>query len=133
MQQQGLDHGDMRLVEKVGDPHFFVVHRVFERAGGVGHLGGEYVGDIKLPGPPQHLCGRVERALARQPPAIDQGGCEAGNEDEHLGRVVETERLQGEIAQHILRNVIDKDQDQRHAAEKIETEIALRGRLGQGR
>src|SRR3954469_3574768 len=138
LQQQSLDYRNVRLVQKNGDAHLLVVHRVLERGRGIGDLGDkrekrENGGDEDLPSPPQYLGDRVKRAVSGHPAAVDQGGGEAGDEDEHLGRVVKPDRLQGKIAQHVFRDVIDKDQDQRQAAKKIEAEVALNGRLGQGR
>ena len=128
----------MRLVEKIGDAHFLIVHRVLEGGRGVRHLGDEQdeqedVRDIELPGSPQYLSGGIERALAGEAAPINQGRREAGDEDEHFRRVEKGNCLQGEIAQDVLGNVVDKNQYQRHAAKEVETKITWRGRLGQGR
>ena len=113
LEQQRLDHRDVGLAEKLRDAHLFIVHRVLEGGRGIGHLGDEQdehedVRDIKLPGPPQHLRSGIERAFAGEAPAIDQGCGKPGYEDEDLRRVEKGNRLQREIAQDVLRNVIDK-------------------------
>ena len=64
LQQQGLQHRDVRLVKKISDPHFLIVHRVLEGGCRVGHLGNEDheqedVRNIELPSAAQHLGGGV--------------------------------------------------------------------------
>src|SRR4029077_9767421 len=48
-----------------------------------------------------------------------------GNKDENLGRVAEREVPQSQIGQRIIGNVIDKNNDQRYAATKVESAIAF--------
>src|SRR5439155_12738514 len=137
LKKQRLDDGDVRFVEKIGDAHLLIVHRVFERGRAIGDFGDEQdkekdVGDVKLPSAAQHLRHGVQRAAADQAPAVDQRRRVSGNEDEDLGRVEKRHRLQSKITENVFRNMVDKNQYQRQAAEKIETKIAGRG-LGQGR
>jgi len=63
--------------------------------------------------------------LQRKRPAVHQSRRIARDEDEDLGRIVELECLQSEIAEDVLGNVIDKDDDQSEAAKEVEAEIAL--------
>ena len=92
----------------------------------------ENVRDIQRPGAPPYLRRGVDRALGGEPAAIDQRGGIARNEDEHFRRVEKRIRLQRKIAQDIVWDVVDEDKDQRQPAKEIETQVALRGRLGQG-
>src|SRR6202040_3008274 len=124
LQQQRLDHGDMRFVEEVADPHLLIVHRVLERRDGVGHLGDEdheqkNMRNIELPGAAQYLGGGIDDPFVRQPAGIDQGGCESRNEDENFRGIEESECLQGEVTENIFRDVVNEDEDQRHPAEEI--------------
>src|SRR5260370_5952206 len=113
----------MRLLQKVGDPHFVVVHWVVERRHRVRHFGDEDhkqedMSDIELPGAAQDLRDGVQRAPRCERATIDEGGGVTRDENENLCRVVKLDRLKGEIAEDVLRNVIDKDEYQSEAAEK---------------
>ena len=115
---------------------------------GVGHLGDEDheqkdMRDIELPHAAIDLRRGEKRAVAVQALAIDQCRGVARDEDEHLGRVAERDRVEGEVGQHVLGNMVDEDEEQRQAAKEIEPEVAARGggrgsrggaaRLGGGR
>ena len=129
LEQERLDDGNVRLLEKVGNPHLIVVHWIVESRHRIGHFGDEYreqkdVGDVELPSPAQNLRRRIECALQREGPTIDEGGGIARNEDKDLRRVEELECLKGEIAEDVLWNMIDEDEDQSETAKKVEAEIA---------
>ncbi len=123
----------MRLLQKVRDTHLFGVDRVLHDEDRVADLGGEDheeedMRDIELPDAAIDLRGREKRPVRRKRAAIDQRGGVARDEDEHLGGVVEGDRAQGEIGEHVLGNVVDEDEEQRQAAKEIEPQIACRFR-----
>jgi len=64
---------------------------------------------------------------------IDQRRGIPGHEDEDLRGIAETERLHREMAQHVVGDMIDEDQKEGYAAEKIEPNVARRRRDGSGR
>ena len=83
------------------------------------------MGDVKLPRSPQNLRRCIECALRMERATVDKGGGIPSDEDEDFRRIIELECLQREIAEDVLWNVIDKDEDQSEAAKKVEAEIAL--------
>ena len=129
LEEERLDYGDMRFIEEIGDPHLLIVHGVIEGRDSVGHFGNkdyeqEDVRDIELPSATQHLGGGVDHTLFDEPAPVDQGRREAGDENENFCRVEKTKCLECKIAEDVLRNVINKDKDQRQASEEIQAEIA---------
>src|SRR5260370_27808122 len=106
----------MGLVEKVAAAHLIIVDRVVERRDGVRYLGDEDheeedVGDIELPGATEDPGRGVERPLQCERPAIDESSGVTRDEDEHFRPVKELNRLDGEIAEDVLRNRIDEYDD----------------------
>src|SRR3546814_11751699 len=57
----------------------------------------------------------------------------AGDEDEDLGGVRETVIAVGNPAHHIVGNVVEENEDQRHPAEEIEPQVAYLRRRRTGR
>src|SRR5690348_8855877 len=75
----------------------------------------------------KHLSRGDNYPLLEHRATIDQRRGIPGHEDEDLRSIAETERLHREMAQHIAGDVIDEDQKEGHAAEKIESNVARRG------
>src|ERR1700751_3896534 len=118
----------MRLLEKVGNPHLVVVHRIIESCYRIRNFRNEDheqedMGDVKLPRSAQNLRRSVERALQGERPTVNKGGGIPRDEDEDFRRIIELECLQGEIAENVLWNVIDKDENKSETAKKVEAEI----------
>ena len=83
------------------------------------------MGDIHLPGAgPQPLDGG-EKVAGLDDRAVDVTGQIAGNEHEELGGIAETVVAQGQPGHDVVRNVIEEDHPQTHAAEEIEPQVAL--------
>ena len=131
-QQQRLDDGDVRLLEKIHDPHFFGVQRVFETGGDIGDFRKEdreqeHVRDVNLPDPTQDARARHDKAGLQHRAAVDESRGIAGDENEYFGGVAESVIADGEPGQQVRRQMIDEDQPQRQPAEKIEPQFALAG------
>ncbi len=83
------------------------------------------MGNVHLPDArPQPLEGG-EKITAADDRAVDVAGQIAGNEHEELGGIAEAVIAQGQPGNEIVRNVIEEDHPQPHAAEEIEPEVAL--------
>jgi hypothetical protein len=80
--------------------------------------------DVELPHaqvhakPCDHEAALVEHAAEHQARGI------AGDQDEHLGRIGESERLNGEQRKDVAGDVINEDAEQGEASKKIESEVA---------
>jgi hypothetical protein len=83
------------------------------------------VRDVELPDAMADAHGRDEEALALHAPAIHHAGGVAGDQDEHLGRVAEHERLDGKLRQEVVREVVEEDRDQGDTAEEIQPQVAF--------
>jgi hypothetical protein len=90
------------------------------------------VRDVKLPDPVKYLGRGDKHPLLEHRATIDQRRGIPGHEDEDLRGIAETERLHREMAQHVARDVIDEDQKEGYATEKIEPNVPRR-RGGPGR
>jgi hypothetical protein len=64
---------------------------------------------------------------------IHESGGVTRDEYEHLGGIKESDRLDGKVAEDILRDVIDEYKYQRKTTEKIQAEIARRSRQWRAR
>ncbi len=129
-QQQRLDDGHVRLLEKIHDAHLFAVERVLETGGDVGNLGQEdreqeHMRDIDLPDPPQDPRGRDHDADLQHRAAIDERRGVAGDEDEDLGGVGKSVIADREPGQDVRRQMIDEDQPEREPAKQIEPQLAF--------
>jgi hypothetical protein len=82
------------------------------------------VRDVELPDAAVDLRGGHDRSAPLQCLTVNGGGSEAGNEDEDFRRIAERERLQGEIGQDVIGDVIEEDEDERETAKQIEPQIA---------
>jgi hypothetical protein len=93
-----LDDGNMWLFEKVGNSHFFIIHRVLKSSDDIRYFGDkdheqENVRDIELPSSAEGLCRGIACALHRQCTTIDERCRVTRDEDEHLGGIKELRRL----------------------------------------
>ncbi len=125
-----LKDRDVGLLEEIEDIHFLGVERVVERRRDIGDLRHEDrkqkdVRHVDLPGTPQHARAGDDDAALAHGAAIDESRGVAGNEDEDLGRVGKAVIADGEPVHDVLRNVVEKNQPQRDAAEQIEPQVAL--------
>ena len=130
LQQQRLDDGDIRIVEKVQHAHFFRIERVVEGVRDVGNLGKidreqKDMRDIDLPGALKHAGGGNDEAAHRHRPAIDEGGGIAGDEHEDFSGVGKAVIADGDPAHQIGRNMVEKDQPEGEPAKQIKPEIAF--------
>ena len=131
-QEQRLDDGDVRLLEKIHDAHFFRIQRVLETGGDVGNFGEEdreqeHVRDVDLPDPAHDPRGRHHEAGLQHRAAVDEGGSVAGDEDEDFGGVGKSVIADRQPGQDVRRQMIDEDQPQRHPAKQVEPQFALAG------
>ncbi len=129
-QQQRLDDGDVRLLEKIHDSHFFRIQRVLETGGDVGNLREEdreqkHVRDINLPDPPQDARGRHHETGLEHRAAVNERRGIARDENEDLGGVAESVIADREPGQKVGRQVVDEDQPQRQPTKQIEPQFAL--------
>ncbi len=132
-QEQRLDDGDVRLLEKIHDSHFFRIQRVLETGGDVGNLGEKdreqkHVRDINLPDPPQDARGGDHEAGLEHRASVNERCGVARDENENFGGVRESVIADREPGQEIGRQMIDEDQPQRQPAKQVEPQFALAAR-----
>jgi formate dehydrogenase assembly factor FdhD len=83
--------------------------------------------DVKLPDSMVNAQPRYQKTLALHGAAVYHAGCISGDENENLGRVGEHNRLNGELGQNIIGEVIDENAKEGEAAKKIKPEVTLHG------
>src|SRR5262245_54673762 len=69
-----------------------------------------------------------DETLALHSPTIHHAGGQAGDQDEHFGRVGEHQRLQCKLRYEIVGEMIDENTEEREAAEKIDPKVAPHSR-----
>jgi hypothetical protein len=72
------------------------------------------------------------RAAAFEGPPVGEHRRHAGQQHESLGGVAEAEVVHGDEAEHVRRNVIDENHQQREAAQHIDAVIAFSDSCGRG-
>ena len=139
LQQQHADEGFSRIFQVIADLKLIREQRVVEEFQRIRDLGVEdheqaQMRDVQLPDTPVNAREPHRHAFPPEHRSIRQGGGVAGDENEHLGGVAEREGTQGEVADGVVGDVIDEDEDQREPAEEVEAVIAFpafaRGRRG---
>src|SRR5260221_7639523 len=120
------------IVDKFMNIEFILIHRVVELPDRTGDLGRKEqeqhdVGNVHLPGPHHQPLGGGEKMATAYNRTVDEPGEIAGNEHEELGCVAEAVIAQGQPGNDVVRNVIEENHPQPHAAEEIEPEVALDG------
>jgi hypothetical protein len=83
------------------------------------------MGQIQLPHTSIYLSHREDLALAAHSPSIDDGRSVTRNENEDLGSICECDRLEGEVRENVVLNMVYVYEKQRKAAEEIEPQIAF--------
>src|ERR1700682_5256722 len=111
---------------------FILIHRVVEfpdRAGDLCRKEQEQhdVGDVHLPGSHHQPLGGGEKSATAHNRTVDVAGKIAGNEYEELGSIAKAVIAQGQPRDDVVRNVIEEDHPQPHAAEEIKPEVTLDG------
>src|SRR5258708_4346782 len=111
---------------------FIFIHRVVELPDRKGELCRKEqeqhdVGNVHLPGPHHQPLGGGEKMATAYNGTVDEPGEIAGNEHEELGSIAEAVIAQGQPGNDVVRNVIEENHPQPHAAEQIEPEVALDG------
>src|SRR5437588_12592380 len=82
LEEERLDYGDMRFIEKIGDPHLLIVHGVIEGRDSVGYFGNndneqEDVRDIELQTATEHMGGGDDHTLLDEQRSFAAGRREA--------------------------------------------------------
>ena len=132
LEQQRLDQRHVRLLEEIEDAHLLGVERIVEASGHIGdfrHVDHEQenMRGVDLPGAAQDPGrGQHEAALVHRP-AVDERRRIAGDEYEDLGGVAEAVVADGDPADRVRGNMIEKDQPERQPAKQIEPHVALGG------
>ena len=88
------------------------------------------VAEIEQPGAPPALQGRLQAVALGKCRKIGLRRREAGQRHEDLRGIRKAEIDRGEMRQHIARDVIDEDRDERHAAQEVDPVLAAG--IGQG-
>src|SRR6185437_787619 len=89
--------------------------------------------DVDLPGTTQDACARQYEAAVAHRASVDEGRRVARYENEYFRGIAEAVVPNRDPAHDVLRNMVEKNQPQRQAAEQVEPQVALtRGRLGRG-
>ena len=131
LQGQRLDHRQTWLLEKVGGAELLGVDRVIEGIDQVRHRRHELheqkdMGDVELPHPVIDAHPGPQQALTLDRAPVHHPGSVARDQDEHLGRVGESHRLEGELRQEAVPvDMVDKDAKEGKAAKEIEPKVAL--------
>jgi hypothetical protein len=118
-------------VEEVGSQELLGVERAVQRSHRVRNRRHEDheqedVRDVELPDAMADADGRDEEALALHAPAVHHPGGVAGDQDEHLGRVTEHDRLQRELRQEVVGEVVEEYAEQGEAAEEVQAQVTPR-------
>ena len=131
LQGQRLDHRQTRLLEKVGGTELLGVDRVIEVIDQVRHRRHEQheqkdMGDVELPHPMIDAHPGPQQTPLLDGAPVYHPGSIARDEDKHLSRVGESQRLQGELRQEAVRvDMVYKNAKEGNAAKKIEPQVAL--------
>ena len=118
------------MLEKIVNVEFIRIHRIVEFPDRARDLRREQqeqhdVGNVHLPDAcPQPLGGGDEIASSDDR-TVDVAGEIAGYENEELGGVAEAVILQRQPGNDVVRNVVEEDHPQPHAAEQVEPEVTL--------
>ena len=98
-----------------------------ETIGNLGHEDREQedMRDIDLPGALEDARAGDQRAALAHRAAVHEGGGIAGDEDEDFGGVAEAVIADGDPADDVGRDMVEKDQPERDPTEQVEPQIAL--------
>ena len=133
LQGQRLDHRHTWLLEKVGGTELLDVDRVIEVIDQVRHRRHELheqkdVRDVELPHPMIDAHRGPQQAPMLDGAPVHHPGSVARDEDEHLSRVEESQRLQGELRHEAVPDdMVYKNAKEGKAAKKIKPQVTLRG------
>ena len=83
------------------------------------------MGDINLPCPLEHPRGGDDEPVLLHGAAIDEGRGIARDENENLRSIAEAVIADGDPVYRVGRNMVEKDQPEREAAEQIKPKIAF--------
>ena len=114
-----------------GPGEFLGVDRVIERINQIGHRRHELheekdVGDVQLPHPVIDAHTDPQQTLSLDHAPIHHPGSVARDKDEHLGRVGESHRLEGEPRQEAAPvDMVYKDAKEGNAAKEIKPKVAF--------
>ncbi len=129
LQQQRFDDRDLRLVDEVVDAKILAVGLVLHRQRRVTDRRREEnecedVRDVELPRPAIDVAGGGDWPLPLERLSIDGRRGIAGYEDEDLRRVGECDRVQRDIRQDVIRNMVDENEQERQTAKEVKPQVA---------